>query len=148
MTQLLLSLAVEKKSGDYLLDPFAYRNVSRKVIDVLVVKQKSKKPIGDVMDSLELFKTEDSIPDETIRLHLLRSLFTVIDLTVDIYDRLKLAFGAIFTPHLQLLQRIDTSKYPTELSTVLTELITKISDKIQEYNPRSSRQRKEIKKIK
>uniref|UniRef100_A0A7E4VEQ0 Nucleolar protein 14 n=1 Tax=Panagrellus redivivus TaxID=6233 RepID=A0A7E4VEQ0_PANRE len=147
--RILLELSVETKPGDYLLDPFAYRHISRKngVPNALVVKSKETLPEA-VVDSAELFKPEPALSDAALKLHLLRSLFGLIDLTVAVYERLPLAFGAIFAPHLILLQRIDASNYPAELKSLLTAVTEKLQSKTTEFAPREDRQRKVIHKVK
>lgn len=148
-TRMLLELAVEKKEGDLLRDPFTYPNVSRKNnnIDVFVQKQKVGKLSEKVLKMSEIFGDSGKMDENQLRCHFLKSLLEILNLTTDIYESLNFSYEAIFSPHLDFLKRVDGSKLPKEIQESLKNLIKKITDKIEEFKPRAQRQRKVIKKI-
>ena len=148
-TRMLLELAVEKKDGDFLRDPFTYPNVSRKNnnVDVFIQKEKVGKLPEKVLKMSEIFGDSGNMNENQLRCHLLKSLLDVLNSTTDIYESLNFSYEAIFSPQLEFLKRINESKLPKEIQEKLKNLIKKISDKIEEFKPRTQRQRKVIKKI-
>ncbi|KAE9549210.1 hypothetical protein FO519_007571 [Halicephalobus sp. NKZ332] len=149
ITRMILELAVEKRDEDLFRDPFAYPNVSRKNnnIDVLVQKEKVKNMPEGVLKLSEIFGESGEMNENQLRCHFLKSLLQVVDSTTNIYESLNFSYEAIFGPQLEFLKRIDGSKLPKELQDILENLVEKISGKIEEFKPRTHRQRKVIKKV-